>query len=196
MPNSSGGDKQEETSPDNIVKHPLQNDWQLWYWRKEDSKSWEESLLEVTTFSSVEDFWALYNHIELASKLGHQADYSVFKCGIKPMWEDPRNSRGGRWIIPFDRNAKKELDEMWLEVLLCLIGEAFGEESDQICGGVISNRRSGSRIAVWTSDYKDQDAVKKIGQILKERTNYMGHLFYEKHDDGGGRSRSNGLYQV
>lgn len=49
--------------------------------------------------------------------------------------------------------------------LLCLIGEAFGEESDQICGGVISNRRSGSRIAVWTSDYKDSDAVKKIGLV-------------------------------
>lgn len=39
-------------------KHPLQNDWQLWYWKKDDQKSWEDNLLEVTSFNTVEDFWA------------------------------------------------------------------------------------------------------------------------------------------
>ena len=38
----------------------------------------------------VEDFWALYNHIELASRLAAGCDYSLFKEGIKPMWEDER----------------------------------------------------------------------------------------------------------
>ena len=38
----------------------------------------------------VEDFWALYNHIELASRLAAGCDYSLFKEGVKPMWEDER----------------------------------------------------------------------------------------------------------
>ena len=41
-------------------------------------------------FVQVEDFWALYNHIELASRLAAGCDYSLFKEGVKPMWEDDR----------------------------------------------------------------------------------------------------------
>ena len=35
--------------------------------------------LQVITFSTVEDFWALHNHIENVSKLGNGCDYSLFK---------------------------------------------------------------------------------------------------------------------
>lgn len=54
------GDESKASSAEMIIapKHPLQNDWQLWYWKKDDSRSWEDSLLEVTSFSTVEDFWA------------------------------------------------------------------------------------------------------------------------------------------
>lgn len=34
---------------------------------------------------------SLYNHIELAGNLQVGSDYSIFKVGIKPMWEDERN---------------------------------------------------------------------------------------------------------
>ena len=44
----------------------------------------------ISTDCQVEDFWALYNHIELASRLAAGCDYSLFKEGVKPMWEDER----------------------------------------------------------------------------------------------------------
>lgn len=47
----------EEENQIDFVKHPLQNEWQLWYWRGE-KKEWILNLLEVTTFKTVEDFWA------------------------------------------------------------------------------------------------------------------------------------------
>jgi len=81
------------------VKHPLQNAWTLWYYKNDRSKSWQENLREVVTFGTVEDFWSVYNHIELASRLGPGSDYSVFKAGIKPMWEDAQNANGGRWLL-------------------------------------------------------------------------------------------------
>ncbi|CAG2120235.1 unnamed protein product, partial [Medioppia subpectinata] len=75
-----------------IPKHPLQNQWQLWYFRPgARGSAWEDNLLDVTHFDTVEDFWALYNHIELASHLNAGSDYSVFKYGIRPMWEDEKN---------------------------------------------------------------------------------------------------------
>ncbi len=65
----------------------------------------------------MEDFWGLYNHIELASRLASGCDYSLFKEGIKPMWEDERNRRGGRWLINLDKKQRNScLDNFWLEV--------------------------------------------------------------------------------
>lgn len=186
---------EEDNSIIDFVKHPLQNEWQLWYWRGE-KKEWILNLLEVTTFKTVEDFWALYNHIELASNLKIGSDYCVFKLGIKPMWEDTRNTKGGRWLFTFQKSFSKALDEMWLEALLCLIGDAFGEESDQICGAVINIRRGVDKIAVWTSDYKDEAAVMKIGRILKQRMNYNAKITYEAHEDTQNKHGQKWLYMV
>ena len=39
-----------------MIKHPLQNNWTLWYFEPDRSKKWEENLNEVSTFNTVEDF--------------------------------------------------------------------------------------------------------------------------------------------
>ena len=59
----------------------------------------------VSTFDTVEDFWALYNHIQTPSGLNHGSDYYLFKEGIKPMWEDPQNVDGGRWLMVVDKQV-------------------------------------------------------------------------------------------
>jgi translation initiation factor 4E len=51
----------------------------LWFFKNERNRSWEENQRPIITFSTVEDFWALYNHIEQASKLIAGCDYSLFK---------------------------------------------------------------------------------------------------------------------
>ncbi len=64
-------------------------------------------------------FDRLYNHIELASHLNSGSDYSVFKQGIRPMWEDERNKAGGRWLFTFNKKSTtaNRIDETWLEVV-------------------------------------------------------------------------------
>lgn len=47
--------------------------------------------------------------------------------------------------------------------LLCLIGETFDDYSDEVCGAVVNIRTKGDKIAVWTSDYENRDAVTHIG---------------------------------
>ena len=53
--------------------------------------------------------------------------------GIKPMWEDDNNKNGGRWLINLDKKQRMTcLDNFWLEVMLCLIGESFEEDSQMV----------------------------------------------------------------
>lgn len=47
----------------------------------------------------VEGFWALYSHLVRPKDLPNSCEYFVFKSGIKPMWEDPANEKGGKWVI-------------------------------------------------------------------------------------------------
>merc|ERR1719244_1636226 len=85
------------------MKHPLQNAWTLWFFKND----------------KVEDFWSLYNHVSLASNLPPGSDYSFFKEGIFPDWEDEKNGPGGRWIINSDRQQRGDvLDTHWSEILI------------------------------------------------------------------------------
>uniref|UniRef100_A0A8C4XHB7 Eukaryotic translation initiation factor 4E family member 1B n=1 Tax=Erpetoichthys calabaricus TaxID=27687 RepID=A0A8C4XHB7_ERPCA len=85
--------------------------WALWFYKNDKSKTWQANLQLITKFDTVEDFWALYNHIQVASKLSSGCDYSLFKDGIEPMWEDRRNKCGGRWLITLSKQQRHtELD--------------------------------------------------------------------------------------
>ncbi len=158
-PDGTSDDKAVTAIPPAIAntKHPLQYSWTLWYYKNDRTKTWQDNLREVVTFSTVEDFWAVYNHIELASRLVAGSDYSVFKKGVKPMWEDEQNKNGGRWLLNLDKKMRMStLDDAWLEILLCLIGESFGDDDCNgiVNGAVVSIRNKGDKIGVWLGDAK------------------------------------------
>uniref|UniRef100_A0A5F8HAM8 Eukaryotic translation initiation factor 4E family member 1B n=1 Tax=Monodelphis domestica TaxID=13616 RepID=A0A5F8HAM8_MONDO len=106
-----------------LEKHPLENRWALWFFKNDRNRAWQDNLHLVTKFETVEDFWAIHSHIKLASKLSSGCDYALFKDGIEPMWEDSRNKHGGRWLVSLAKQQhQSNLDRLWLEMLLCLIG--------------------------------------------------------------------------
>ncbi|XP_075911456.1 eukaryotic translation initiation factor 4E-1A-like [Petromyzon marinus] len=87
-------------------EHALQNRWTLWFMKNERSRPWHLNLRPVINFNSVEMFWSLYNHIQPASRLVAGCDYAVFKEGVTPMWEDPANVAGGRWLISLTKQQR------------------------------------------------------------------------------------------
>ncbi|XP_060529694.1 eukaryotic translation initiation factor 4E1-like [Cylas formicarius] len=173
-------------------KHPLHSCWTLWYFENDKTIRWELNQREIASFQTVEDFWSLYNHIKPASELKQGTDYSLFKKGITPMWEDEANQKGGRWLISLDRRQRaNELDKYWLDVILCLIGEAF-DNSDEICGAVVNIRYKTDKIGIWTADAANSTAVLEIGRKLKERLHITLHtIFYEAHKDTKDKTGSN-----
>ncbi|XP_025964927.1 eukaryotic translation initiation factor 4E [Dromaius novaehollandiae] len=184
---------QEVASPEQYIKHPLQNRWALWFFKNDKSKTWQANLRLISKFDTVEDFWALYNHIQLSSNLMPGCDYSLFKDGIEPMWEDEKNKRGGRWLITLNKQQRRsDLDRFWLETLLCLIGESFDDYSDDVCGAVVNVRTKGDKIAIWTTECENRDAVTHIGRVYKERLGLPPKIVigYQSHADTATKSGS------
>ncbi|KAK0423793.1 hypothetical protein QR680_008336 [Steinernema hermaphroditum] len=148
--------------------HPLQRSFTMWYLRGDRTREWLDCLKQLVAFNTVEGFWAIYNHILPPSRLDFGSDYYVFRKGIKPMWEDDNNAKGGRWLISIDRTKRSaRLDAFWIELLIALIGEQF-EDSEHICGIVVNCRHKGDKISVWTRDAEKDDINLRIGMQLKK----------------------------
>lgn len=164
--------------------HPLNSRWTLWYLENDRTKTWEDMLHEVTSFDTVENFWSLVNHIKPPSEIKMGSDYCLFKKGIRPMWEDEANVHGGRWVISLNKNTKSDLDNFWLDTMLCLIGESC-EYSHELCGAVVNIRAKSNKISIWTADGNNEAAALEIGRKLREglRMESAYVLQYQLHKD-------------
>uniref|UniRef100_A0A2K6GJ26 Eukaryotic translation initiation factor 4E family member 1B n=1 Tax=Propithecus coquereli TaxID=379532 RepID=A0A2K6GJ26_PROCO len=142
----------EVTNPEHCIKRPLQNRWALWFLKSDESKTWQANLWLISKFDTVEDVWD----------------------GIEPMWEHENNKRGGRWLITLSKQQRRK-------TLLCLIRESFDDYSDDACGAVVNVKAKGDKIAIWTSECENREAVTHIG-----RTSYK----YQAHADTATKSGS------
>jgi len=167
-----------------LAKHPLENSWTLWFFKEEKDKDWIECYKKVASFDTVEDFWALYNFILPPTKLAMKCEYSIFKEGIQPMWEDPRNLKGGRWVFSAPPRSNN-LDKWWMEMLMGLVGEQFGEFSADVNGIVLQRRSRNDRLAIWVSDTNNLASVKTIGLKFKDTLCIPQNniINYESHAD-------------
>lgn len=176
-----------------VNKHPLQNRWSMWYFKNDKQKDWKANQTLLASCDTVEDFWGLYNFLKAPSGLQAGCDYSFFKEGIEPMWEDPQNVRGGRWLINTNRQQRTvDLDRFWMETLLCLVGEAFDPHSDEICGAVVNIRAKGDKLAVWTGDADKKHQVMSIGQGIRRRLSVpkVIAIEFQAHKDTSTKSGS------
>jgi translation initiation factor 4E len=156
-------------------KHLLENSWVIWYDSRKlhqqgSQDDWFANLQTVAVFNTVEDFWRTYNHIKRPSDLENGSNYHLFKKGIKPMWEDERNRNGGKWVINLvAKEDANRVDELWELLTLSMIGEYLddGVTGDQICGAVISRRKAGTRISVWTKERDNRTSLMNIGKRLR-----------------------------
>jgi translation initiation factor 4E len=167
------------------VKFPLQDSWSFHFYKNEKTKSWKENVKFITTVDFVEDFWGVYNHLQLVSKLSPGCDFMLFKKDIPPMWEDVQNRDGGRWVLSLDKkNRFNSLDIYWLNSLLALVGDQFFDQSSYINGVWVNVRAKGDKLALWTKDAKDAETQMKIGRRFKEILNLKDStLQYEEHDE-------------
>ena len=130
---------------------PLVHLWEFWHERQDRSKTantkppptgsispsakpaspgvtpeqvdYEERLINMCTITDVREFWELFNNFDV-SKLPLRDSVHLFHKGIRPLWEDARNVKGGSWTF---RVPKEKAKEFWKEVCMMAIGEHLQE---------------------------------------------------------------------
>lgn len=154
--------------------------------------SWEEKLQKIYTFETVEDFWSLFNSVVGPSRLGLQADYYMFKDGVRPSYEE--NPTGGVWTFNLEKGNKKRLEESWLHLVLGMIGETL-EDADDILGAVVSIKRGQDRLSLWTKTAENEELQVKIARRVKKSLDLpddvkMEYKFNQQVAEAGGRMSS------
>lgn len=86
------------------------------------TQGYSRTLRLVGQVATVEQWWALYSHIVRLYDLPPHIDLHLFKKGIQPMWEDPVNSKGGKWVI---RLRKGQAGRAWENLCMAMLGEQF-----------------------------------------------------------------------
>lgn len=179
------------------IKFPLENSWSFHFYKNEKSKTWKENVKFITTVDFVEDFWGVYNHLQLVSKLNPGCDYMFFKKDIPPMWEDPQNCDGGRWVLNMDKKQRNSsLDVYWLNILLALIGDQFMEEGGYVNGVWVNIRPKGDKLSLWTKSAKNAELQMKIGRKLRDILGLKENMItFEEHDESSKKSDQSPLYK-
>lgn len=184
------------------VKHPLQNGWTIWFdnpGKRTNQASWGDHLRKITTFDTVEDFWRVFNNLKPASSLPQGSNYHIFKEHIEPKWEDTANAKGGKWTVSVPPKSRgSALDQMWLWTVLACIGETI-LSPDDVCGLVVSVRKAGDRVQIWTRDATNEAACRDIGRSLKETLELPDNVIigYQSHADSMKKSStSKNRYEV
>ncbi|CEP07933.1 hypothetical protein [Parasitella parasitica] len=151
------------------VKHPLQNTWTLWFDspKKGNAQSWADNLKEIIDIDTAEDFWSTLNNVAKVNHAPLNSNYHLFKQNVRPEWEDEANANGGKFSIQFPKNKTGDvINEYWTYLLLAVIGEQLATE-EEICGAVVSVRKSYYRIALWVKTCDDEQKIEEISKQLR-----------------------------
>ncbi|KAL1970792.1 hypothetical protein VTN77DRAFT_2626 [Rasamsonia byssochlamydoides] len=164
-----------------LKEHPLKSTWVVWYRPPTPKYSdYEKSTVPLASISSVESFWTIYSHLKRPSLLPTVSDYHIFKKGIRPVWEDEANKKGGKWIV---RLKKGVADRYWEDLLLAMVGDQFAEAGDEVCGAVLSVRSGEDVLSVWTRI--DGGRNIKIRETIKRLLAFPAdtNIVWKSHDD-------------
>lgn len=80
----------------------LKHAWTFWYDEQPHKgmthAEYESSVVRIGTFDTIQAFWRYYNNIVDPAVFPAYSNLRMFKANIKPLWEDPANSNGGKWV--------------------------------------------------------------------------------------------------
>ncbi|KAJ2613284.1 hypothetical protein H4S08_002290 [Coemansia sp. RSA 1365] len=193
----------EDNGEDSIGKysadeHPLCFSWSFWFMHRAPGQKisdYEAAMTKIATFATVETFWAVYSHLKRADQVPTITDYHMFRAGVRPVWEDPVNINGGKWMIRLKKGLTARL---WERLAIAVVGNAF-EVADEICGIVLSIRNSEDIISLWNRTALDTKANFGILNTMKQVMGLPSEcvLEYKAHNDSlrdSSSFRNTGIY--
>lgn len=191
----------------------LVHSWEFWHDRQDrshvedsdkekekmvDPSSYEERLELLAQISDVKAFWSVFNNFSI-TQLALRDSIHLFHLGVKPVWEDPRNTRGGAWTF---RVPKSLAPDFWKEICMMAVGEKFqqaveeGQEKktsfrDDICGVSLSVRFNSMLVQIWNRDAEHEEGIQRIKEsvlegVSEELRPREGSFYYKRHNEHAG----------
>lgn len=189
----------------------LVHSWEFWHDRQERNKTdpsskevgvsratssrpgkYEDRLVHMTDVADVKAFWSMFNNFDVLA-LPTRDSIHLFHKGIKPIWEDPRNIRGGSWTF---RVPKENAVEFWKIICMLAIGEQLQNAVssprtrfiDDICGVSLSIRFTSTLIQIWNRDGEHKKGIDCMLETVMDnlpenlRPN-TAQAYYKKHSE-------------
>lgn len=127
-PSSPGGGSPKVARQIGILRKlrppPFKYAWNFYHEKNSNSGNYEGRLtLMKDEIITAKPFWEVLNSFPL-ERLHLKDSVHFFKRGVKPIWEDPRNVKGGCWTF---RVPKAHAQSFWKEVLMMAVGEQFAD---------------------------------------------------------------------
>lgn len=185
-------------SSDNIKKTKLDQKFAFWYRISEDlltnqapkqtldKKEYEDQVKKIAEFDTIEDFWAIFQHLRKPDSCKPGIEFQLFKEPIKPMWEDEYNKEGGRISIKL---RKDFTTIVWEEMIFALIGNVLNKEiKDEINGVVVSSRKEYNILQIWFKTFNKEiplsieTCIRELLQIPAEVSLEVKQFFRPKRD--------------
>ena len=148
-----------------------------------DSSEYESQVKKIAEFDTIEDFWAIYQHIKKPDNCKQGIEIQMFKENIKPMWEDESNKNGGKLTLKLNKGYTTII---WEELILGIIGNILPKEtSEGINGIVFSSKKESNILQIWFKDYNKkytgelEQCVRDLIQIPNEVPIDIKKFFYD-----------------
>ena len=131
--------------------HKLKHKWTLFY-HLINNNDWSiNGYTKICDFEYIEDIIYILNCIN--DNIITTVGLFIMKKGIKPMWEDPKNAKGGAFSY---RISNQYVGETFKDLAYVLMGETISNDLsfvNDICGITVSPKKSFCVMKVWMSNY-------------------------------------------
>jgi translation initiation factor 4E len=145
---------------------PLRYPWTLWYMHRSPGQKitdYEAAIKPVASVETAEQFWSVYARMKRPDQVRDVSDFHLFKTGVRPVWEDPENIAGGKWMI----RLKKGLAARYWETLMwAIVAEQF-DQGEEVCGAVLSVRHSEDILSLWNKTAGDSETNLRMRDTIK-----------------------------
>jgi len=148
----------EEPNSDNsaMSQHTLNDEWVFWAHLPHDTDWSLNSYKNIFNATNIEDIVAISDIFP--QRLVTNCMLFIMRKGITPLWEDPKNRKGGCFSYKVNN---KNVYECWKTLTYLLVGENLSDNKklqECINGITISPKKNFCIIKIWLNNYDFQNA--------------------------------------
>jgi len=139
------------------AENKLYDKWTLWAHLPHDTNWTFESYIRILSFDSAEAMIMLLETIP--EEMTTNCMLFIMRDGIKPMWEDPKNKKGGCFSYKINN---KNVSSVWKNLSYSLVGESLTEDTNVrpcINGITISPKKNFCIVKIWLANCNYQNPV-------------------------------------